>query len=277
MIDNQYRTKIENLIKYLNSRETTDYLDLTDIREQTNLPLNDLLTILNFLEFNGLIQKIRDKSGRINIKTHSQIELKIIHKILDSVEKDYILNSMNLIISTPSLDKFGLIASLKANNVIYKDLVTCFDHLFSIAEKSIKIISPFIDYEGLKFFEKKLVKKSKQNVLIDIIVREINEKSYRYNGLMKFIKFAEKNGKIENIRFHEYYHRDKNKRLLSSIHSKIIIVDNLHFYCGSGEIRKNSFTKNLEIGVEGTGSLASDLSEIFDYFISISKKLTWGD
>ena len=52
-----------------------------------------------------------------------------------------------------------------------------------------------------------------------------------------------------------------------------MIIDKKTVYIGSGEIRKNSFMKNFELGITVKGTLARDVSKIFDYLILVSEEI----
>jgi len=53
----------------------------------------------------------------------------------------------------------------------------------------------------------------------------------------------------------------------------MIVCDYEHAYVGSGELRKNSFDKNFEVGIVLKGEKAFQLGIIFDRLFSVSASI----
>ena len=118
-----------------------------------------------------------------------------------------------------------------------------------------------------------MIKKAKLKVSLQILSRQIKieEKNSRYTDIKKVYECFLKKGLERFIDIRNYYYQSKDNKLMSSIHAKIIIIDDNLAYVGSGEIRKNSFEKNLEVGVILTGSKVSELTLIFNKLFSKSE------
>ena len=54
----------------------------------------------------------------------------------------------------------------------------------------------------------------------------------------------------------------------------MIVCDYEYAYVGSGELRRNSFDKNFEIGVILEGGKAYQLGKIFDKLFSVSAEIS---
>ena len=179
--------------------------------------------------------------------------------------KELYFDTAEICLSLPPFDKFGLIDFYKDKNIKVKTLKSQFYSLFNEAKKSIKICSPFLEWNGFTYFQDILLSKAQQNVKIKILSREIksSENSRRFEGFRKIYECFKSKNLENNLFIRNYYYETENKKLASSIHAKIIIIDNIKAYVGSGEIRKNSIEKNFELGLIVSGEKVKDLKNIF--------------
>jgi len=69
------------------------------------------------------------------------------------------------------------------------------------------------------------------------------------------------------------YHYNSYNYVNSSTHAKFIVCDEKVACVGSGELRKNSFEKNFELGVITNGIKAKQLDIIFNELFSVSKEI----
>jgi phosphatidylserine/phosphatidylglycerophosphate/cardiolipin synthase-like enzyme len=181
-----------------------------------------------------------------------------------------------LVISIPPFNKFGFEAALKEQQIQYVKVRDKFVELIKNSKKEIKICSPFMELYKLKEIEDLIISRMDDGVKVKILTRELNgPKSSRYNQFKKFITRIKKLGLSDKIEVRDYHFSNKGV-VLSSTHSKILVIDDKTAYLGSGEIRYNSFYKNFEVGIILNGpTLVKDLSGIYDTIFSKSKKLSW--
>lgn len=184
--------------------------------------------------------------------------------------------SSPLVISIPPFNKFGFESALRDQQIEYVTIKDKFVELIKNARKNIRICSPFMELYNIQELEDLIISKLEDKVKVKILTRELNDpKSDRYNQFNKFVNRIKNLDLINNIEIRNY-HFSNNGVVLSSTHSKIIVIDGEIAYLGSGEIRYNSFFKNFEIGIIlNDPTSVKDLSVIFDIIFSKSEKLSW--
>jgi len=266
------------------------YEDIIDkirkiLKEKTQLSIKELITTyLTNYEYENIIALIKFLlSSNIlvlkNPNSENDLETSIVQ--WNEVKKDLKIpkrkfpefNTIRLCVTFPPFDTSGLLIQLKKHHININSLLNEFSSLFSKAKTSIKISSPFLEYNGFEYFKDILIQKAKLKVKLQILSRQIkiNEKNSRYNDIKRIYECFSKE-KLENfIDIRNYYYQSKNHILMSSIHAKIILIDDNIAYIGSGEIRKNCFEKNLEVGVILTGSKVTELVLIYDKLFSKSE------
>ena len=82
-----------------------------------------------------------------------------------------------------------------------------------------------------------------------------------------------KQGFDKQVKFKEYHFQQH--KVQSSTHAKLLISDGCGAYIGSGEIRKNSFDVNFEMGVILKGDIVRDIEKIFDFMYETAKIITF--
>lgn len=187
--------------------------------------------------------------------------------------KSLTFDTTRLCITFPPFNTSSLLSHMKTHSIIMNSLLDEFTNLFSRATFSIKICSPFLEYDGFEYFKDLLIQKAKQRVSIQILSRQIKlgEKFTRYDDIKEVYNCFLREGVESFLNIRNYYYQSKDNKLVSGIHAKLIIIDDTLAYIGSGEVRKNSFERNLEIGVILTGSKVSELSMIFNKLFSKSE------
>ncbi len=247
--------------------------------------IHDLLSKKSFKEFssNNVIFIIKhlisyDKLQIISSKDKKFIEYVIVwnkSKKLEELPKvdELLFDSSNLCFTFPPFDKFGILNHLKDKGLTIRTLKEEFLNLFLEAKSSIKICSPFLEWNGFKYFKDVLMLKARDKVKIDILSRQIQllEKGSRFEDVKQIYKFFKLNHVEKNISIRNYYYNKEDKRLASSIHAKTIIIDETKAYIGSGEIRKNSFEKNFELGLILSGKKVKEIRILFDSIFSRSE------
>lgn len=181
-----------------------------------------------------------------------------------------------IVLTLPPFNYFGLESSLKSHNIPLNYIKDEIKKLFMEAENSIYICSPFLDFSGIKEFLPLLAYKSKIGVKINIISRQISQKdrNSRFNVVKPVLEYFKEHNC--NIKMKNYHYQSKNY-IDSSTHAKFIVIDDKRAYVGSGELRKNSFEKNFEVGVILGSKHAKELSIIFEDIFSISSEINWGE
>ena len=179
-------------------------------------------------------------------------------------------NKINLCLSLPAFNYFGFKDLLKIEEIEIDTLKDSFLNLFWNASKKIEICSPFIEWSGFFPYKEVLRRKANQGVKIRILTREAN--STKKYAILKKINGVFKKKQIE---IRNYFIKNTSNYLASSVHAKMIIIDNYHAYIGSGELRENSFEKNLELGVNISGKIVEEIQIIFDRIFSNSERVNF--
>lgn len=270
--------------------------ELKVIEEYFNL-FNHLFTLISHepIEVKLIIQKLL-KNGYDELKVKESIEFLLSKKYLVITEKNYnfysnkiklnkrpFLNLLEenessyteIIMSLPPFNIFGLKDALNSHEIQFKLLKDEIKKMFSEAEHSIYICSPFIEFNGINDFLRILKSKSKKGVEIKIIARQIskNDPQNRYNEIKRVYDSFQNEGCEIKIRNYHYQLKD---RVNSSTHAKFIVCDYKDAYIGSGELRRNSYEKNFELGVKIKDKKARELGIIFDELFSVAKDIDWG-
>ena len=185
--------------------------------------------------------------------------------------------NVEICMTFPPFNIYGLTNFLNNQKIKINTLLNEFEKLFSSARKNIKICSPFIEWNGFEYFKDQLLLKATKGIQIEILSREISNRigNTRNSDMFKIYKSFDNEGLTNNIKIRNYYFLTEENRLASSIHSKLIVVDGETAYVGSGEIRKNCFEKNLEIGLILRGEKVKELELIFDSIFSRSEVISF--
>ncbi|MCA9497484.1 MAG: phospholipase D family protein [Nanoarchaeota archaeon] len=178
------------------------------------------------------------------------------------------MDENKIVISYPSFDKMGLESDL------FKDLevISLEETLITLikeATSEILISSPFLEPDTIKGIINILIKKAYDGVNVKILIREINN---RKESILKLIDEIDSNNLNKKFEIKEYHYYKENK-VFSSIHAKFLISDKKLAYVGSGELRYNSFKKNLEIGLIAKGDKVITLRKIFYNLWEVSKEI----
>jgi phosphatidylserine/phosphatidylglycerophosphate/cardiolipin synthase-like enzyme len=201
------------------------------------------------------------KFERTKIKLIEKPEIELIG---DRLREEY----PKILISLPPYNMFGLETELRRLDFPVNTLKEEFQKLFEKANHTIYICSPFLEYNGFDTYLPPLLSKAKDGVDIKIIARQISntDPGSRYEQIKRIQKiFGEKNVPISIRNYHFF-----KGGIVSSTHAKMIVRDYEYAYVGSGELRRNSFDKNFEVGVILKGEKAFQLGKIFDKLFSVS-------
>ncbi len=212
--------------------------------------------------------------GMIGITKPNKIfDKTTIHRIrkirIPNLKSQSIPDFPKVVISLPPFDIFGLQSELDRLKLNLNNIEDEFECMFSNAKANILICSPFIDFQGIKRFIPILQEKARAGVKIKIITRQSKKgiPNSRYDEVKTIYDAFEKIKDSISIRD---YHYQSSSGIDSSTHAKLIVCDYEIAYIGSGEIRKNSFMKNFEMGVVIYGEQARSVGLIFDKLYSVS-------
>lgn len=213
-----------------------------------------------------VIVEASKKFERSKIKLIEKPEIELIG---DDVREEY----PKIVISLPPYNIFGLETELRQFNFPINTLKEEFQKLFEKANHHIYICSPFLEYDGFDTYLPVFLSKAKDGVDIKIIARQISitDPDTRYEQIKRIQKIFEKENAPISI---HNYHFFKERTVVSSTHAKMIVCDYEYAYVGSGELRRNSFDKNFEIGVILKGEKAYQLGKIFDKLFSVSANIS---
>ncbi len=184
----------------------------------------------------------------------------------------------NIVLSVPPYHKSTIGIKLERSSVNYVQLYDSFVDLIESAKETILICSPFFDLKDLMEIQNLLIRKATEGVLINILTRNLDtsaiNKTPRTKSLMRFKSRLVTERLQTNIQIKDYHFEGENSTVLSSIHSKLLIIDSSRAYVGSGEFRKNSFEKNFEVGIIiNDEETINNLKTIFDSLFSIANKI----
>jgi len=269
--DLEYYEMIQSLIEKLKAANETTINDLIgEIAKTYNYDKIKMEEIISYLIHEKYIEIQQQKRNFGNCIIKLKKTPKIMMRESNLISKEPILT-----LTLPPFNIFGLTDELTKKSIKYVSLEEGFYDLFKVAEEKIFICSPFIDYDGYFIFEDIIKSKLQSGILLKILTR-VGKKT-------NSSRFREINKIYENIKsfknqvsIYDYFY-EKNNKLKSSIHSKIIIIDDKKVYLGSGEIRENSFRKNFELGLVLEGEIALNISRIFEKICSVSKILYRND
>lgn len=179
---------------------------------------------------------------------------------------------LEILANPPAFNKFGFAAHLDRSNISLRTLEEGFRDLLLGADTVVRICSPFMDYRGIRRFIPLLKAKMESGVEVRLLSREIAPgESGRRRADAKRISAELARSRPELIQIRSY-HFGKGKKVVSSSHAKILIADEEVAYLGSGEMRENSFSKLLELGV-----LLRDphtvraVTSLFDYMFEVAE------
>jgi len=194
-----------------------------------------------------------------------------------NVKKFEIQNdNVELCLTLPPFNKFGIKDLLDGQGLHIKSLKKVFLDLFRSASKSICICSPFFESAGMTQFIQILKNKAQDGVSIQILTRE-GYKLKKFRDLKNLHTLFKEHEIQRKLDIRNYHFSDSNNHVASSIHAKIIIVDERLGYLGSGEIRKNSIEKNLELGVLLKGEKVLELKAVFDAIFNVSEMIKFNE
>lgn len=169
-----------------------------------------------------------------------------------------------LVVSLPPFDQFGLDSFIKKNNINFIGLKEAILNVVRSAKSTINISSPFLDIERIPEIRDELLNKAYMKVQIKILVRESfrEDDATRLKSIKRFLERAKKANVLEHISIKDYHYAN-DPHVNSSTHAKFVIADGKYMYLGSGELRKNSMSKNFEAGLLHRGKEVCDLERIF--------------
>jgi len=267
-VEKKYHRLLESLTDIL--IQNSD-IKISDLKKEilAVYPVNEevIHEIIYYLLLKGCLAIVtpNKKFGNSKIKLIEKPEI----KLKDGKAKE---EYPKIVLSLPPYNIFGIETELRQMDFPINTLKEEFQKLFEKANRNIYICSPFLEYNGFDNYLPTLLTKAKNGVNIKIIARQISntDPNNRYEQIKKIKKDFEKENAPISIR---NYHFFSGRNIVSSTHAKMIICDYEYAYIGSGELRKNSFEKNFEIGIILRGEKAYQLGKIFEKMFSVSSDI----
>lgn len=250
---------------------------MKNVLEIVNKLLND--KTMNLEEFKEELINVFNNNALVDIvikKGINEGNLKITSGKIRLAKKFHIKQmktSMKLCLSMPPFEKVALKTILETNRVDIITIESAFKSLIKNSRRSIKICSPFFQLNGWKRLEYDLVNFLTNGGRIEIICRELEQCPRRKNDINNILNNLRYRGINDRIEFRDYHFT--KKYIESSTHAKLFISDNQEAYIGSGEVRKNSFDLNFEMGVLIKGDLVKDIEQVFDFMFKSSNKVVF--
>jgi len=256
---------MKNILDFINELLDNQVMELNDfkkvlLKEYNNLQLIDII--------------IKKGESEKNIWIHNE-KIELIKKF----DFESSNSEIDICFSIPPFEKVALETILKTKRVSFMTIEDCFKHLIKHSKKIIKISSPFFEKSGWNRLEAEFLDFLKKGGKIVILCRgkELDKEGVtmgskmRQQDILKILDFLHKKDLDNQIEFREYHYSEN--RIRSSTHAKLFISDNKEAYIGSGEVRKNSFDINFEMGVLLKGNLVKDIENVFDFMVETSRKI----
>lgn len=212
---------------------------------------------------NGILSREESKTKGRDLFRFSQDPLSIVNT-----------DESRVIVSTPPLTEFGLQRTLSRYD--FNTTREAFNEIISSANEVIRISSPFfeknvINNDAFPEFPKLISLALDRGCELRVVCRQV--KGERISDLNWLIELARRRGKIDQVKLFDYHIENNRHSIISSIHAKMVIADCSLAYVGSAEIRRNSISKNFEVGVLIKGPSVWGLVELFDLMTVYSKEL----
>ena len=212
---------------------------------------------------NGILSKEESRTNGKDIFRFSRDPLSIVAS-----------DESRVAVSTPPLTNFGLQRTLSRYDFI--NTREAFREIIESTKEIIRISSPFfeknvIDNEALPEFPDLISSALDRGCELRLVSRQV--KGLRISDLNWLIELAKKQGKMDQLKLFDYYVENDKHSIISSIHAKMVIADYSLAYIGSAEIRRNSISKNFEVGILIRGPSVWGLAELFDLMTVYSKEL----
>lgn len=210
-----------------------------------------------------------NEMGYISIEERKPAYNSIVRLSDSQIVKD--IGNLRIVISMPKNMELGLSRVASRNQMI--ETRQAFREVFLAAKRTLRIASPFFEKsilrnEGLPDLEDYIKFAFERGCNVIILTRVGERDDFQWLRIL-----AEDSSFVNSLRIFEYHHSDSNGRVLSSVHSKMIIADASMAYVGSAEIRKNSLENNFEVGCLIEGPSVAGLCEAFDLMIRYSKEV----
>lgn len=188
-----------------------------------------------------------------------------------------------MVLGLPGAHTIVLTEELEKKSVLYIDHDVAWRSLLNNSERTLDIISPFIDPEGIDLFANDLLRALKKRIPVRIITRRFDPglTSQKRSAIERLVNKVKSEYRASDLCF-GYFHdgncTEEKMNHLGSVHAKMLIQDNKIAYVGSGEFRKNSAYMNLEIGFVRTDPLEiSRLATVFEIFWGLCDVREWSE
>lgn len=235
--------------------------DLLDAYNGPCIQEGEMRAVIRQLVQEGSVEAVRERT--------KPVRYRLVKDILPLDRKD----SFVIVVSRPQLHDLGIEEIQQRNDQI--DTVDCFRTILQSSLGALRICSPFMEFieddSAFPDLEGKVYDALSRGVRIKVLSREISKR--RAREALRLKQLAEQAGRPENIQIVDYYF-EKDQRLFSSTHAKLLIADATVAYVGSGELRRNSLVVNFEVGCQIMGPSVSGLCEIFDSMFNRGR--LWG-
>lgn len=235
--------ELANVLKILGE----NWLDYGIIKSKIKVA-GSLQVLLSDLEKLGFAEKERDKSlteSPWKITKEGKAFLVFFNRDEQEAEK---VISNRVVMTVPAKLSKDLIKNYSFINLT-KDV---YADLFSSAQKSIKILNPYIDASIASFLDK--INKS-----VEIEIITVSGKFSKNNPILERQKTIRPLG----VKYLEEFEKDTQ---IFQLHAKVIIIDSKLIYVGSANFKETSILHNLEAGILSSDEkIIRQYGEIFDF------------
>lgn len=158
-----------------------------------------------------------------------------------------------------------------------------FRSLLRDATTYVKLCLPFPEEAVASYFSEEITNLAKDGVRIMILTREVFAKNKSHanlvKSLMRLYDIYRSFGDANKIEIRDFHIGLKNEMFnllhYESVHAKIILIDGMQCYIGSGEWRINSLYNNFELGVVLRDEIVSTVESLYDLIWHHSKSVTY--
>jgi Phosphatidylserine/phosphatidylglycerophosphate/cardiolipin synthases and related enzymes len=241
------------------------------------LAISDIVTKHKIISSDSLHSKLSENGFDTNFINNilkkynfkNTINLKDVDSVFATINFDY----TPIVVTYPAYDNRGISNKLR-NDFFASNILHELSAIISSAKKEITIISPYVEENGIIFFEDILKRKIQKGVVINLVLREYNENTTRMNNLSCWIKDNMEG--FNNFRLYNYHYTSEEGRIESTCHAKIVSVDGHIAYVGSADIRERAFKLNFEMGTINTGYVGRCISLICEEIVNASERIPLG-
>lgn len=256
---------VKSVVMYLSIKQKTFTAnDLVTIMGGT-FTVHSLQNLLYALEAKGVVkeegqhrqkQYILVNKEKLNLVLQQAYLTKIAHEeIYQKINKNHVISVATI---PPYLkNKHPELVAL------FGDLYGEIHRLITSAQKTILLVTPFFEQQGMNMLTHALIFAAKRGVLIQVISRKLAENTALLNQLKNSFKAA---GIRDKLCIYNYM--DCNQSEVYTFHAKVLVTDREIAYVGSANFTQYAFERNIEIGFVLKGEHVNSINLLLEKMLN---------